>query len=521
MLKGHDLSIWDDGIPAKTQFVILRATYGDGYDTKYARFWADARKRGVCSLAYAFGRNQDVKAQVDTFLSTAPRVGKVYVNGKWHDGYALDLEADGKWPPMTDAQARAFIAEMHRRGKSCGLYHSKSGFPRLGQDFDWVAAWDGVSPGTGWAFHQFTSNNGTLDEDYFYGDASMLAAWKETNPVKNNPGVAGGGIASVLILLAEIATGQSFDSPDKAISALVIAAAPLVASLITRQWTWPNSKVIDNGDGTATPAQPPAGGASDRPAPAASIVISRTPLPSGFRGVVNGTKGNPVRRFDAEDPYKEVSSLTDGADHTLSFGYKVVLSGGVPHGVYLETRGAAPVLIAEKVVRPEGESDDPVVLPPDPATLPVAGPGYVATAWGPVPSPGTAKVVEGMADQTPGPAYVGAPILTPQERADLWNNDVLAKYAAGNFEDAYRAQGGLVWHLGDVVPADLASLAHPERRAAADVFSAEQLAALTATNQRWEGAHRCVFAPAGQVATRYNISIAPLPGYVAVAYPED
>ena len=73
---------------------------------------------------------------------------------------------------MTTAQARVFIAEVHRAGRKIGLYHSRSGFPSLGQDWNWIAQWGDTPPNMPWAFWQWQGS--PLDRDMFNGDHTAL-----------------------------------------------------------------------------------------------------------------------------------------------------------------------------------------------------------------------------------------------------------------------------------------------------------------------------------------------------------
>ena len=165
-LRGIDISSWQATTPDLTglSFVFVRATYGAMFDSHYALHAANVRKLGLTLGAYAFGRNGDGAAQATDLLRAAPDA----------DLYALDLEPDGANLTMTAAQARAFIAEMHRQGKRCGLYHSLSGYPELGQDWRWVAYWSSKPPSIPWDIWQ--TRGAPLDQDTFAGDAAALAA---------------------------------------------------------------------------------------------------------------------------------------------------------------------------------------------------------------------------------------------------------------------------------------------------------------------------------------------------------
>lgn len=174
-LTGLDLSTYQTATPNLRGFAFMfaRATYDLSPDTRYDQHIAAAKAAGIIRGAYHFGTAASTPAaQASAFLFRA------------HDAQilALDLEQDAH--PMTPAQAAAFISAvrsgdtLHRK---IGLYHSLSGFPSgLGQDFNWVAAWQATAPVIPWAFWQHTSSGvvplypSRLDLDTFAGDQAAL-----------------------------------------------------------------------------------------------------------------------------------------------------------------------------------------------------------------------------------------------------------------------------------------------------------------------------------------------------------
>ncbi len=164
MLDGIDVSQWQAATPPLVgqSFAFARATYGTVIDTQYAMHSGNFRKAGIVTGAYAFGTFGDGPAQAAAFLEVA------------HDAdlLALDLEAEPGKTPMSEAQARAFIAAVHGVGRKCGLYHQLSGYPFLGQDWDWIAVWGDTPPARKWMFWQ---NQGTgIDRDRFNGTLADL-----------------------------------------------------------------------------------------------------------------------------------------------------------------------------------------------------------------------------------------------------------------------------------------------------------------------------------------------------------
>jgi hypothetical protein len=166
-IEGIDISHWQARTPplgTSLGFVFARAVYGSTPDDRYAMHAATVRAAGKVLGAYAFGRDADGAAQARAFLEVVgPRVRLV----------ALDYERDGDHGHMTVAQARAFIATVKASGRACGLYASESGYPSLGQDWNWVANWD-RQPRVPWAFWQYRGS--PLDLDRFAGTMAELRA---------------------------------------------------------------------------------------------------------------------------------------------------------------------------------------------------------------------------------------------------------------------------------------------------------------------------------------------------------
>lgn len=165
MLRGIDISRWQTTTPslAGLSFAFARATYGTWIDQKYHTHTTNFRKAKLVTGAYHFGVGWTTpEAQARTFLSVAEKA----------DLLILDLERDTALT-MTHTQARRFIALIHAAGRKVGLYHSRSGFPNLGQDYNWIAQWGSTAPtGISWAFWQYRGS--PLDLNYFRGDLTAL-----------------------------------------------------------------------------------------------------------------------------------------------------------------------------------------------------------------------------------------------------------------------------------------------------------------------------------------------------------
>lgn len=174
-VEGIDVSQYQAATPdlSAVEFLIARATYGTGYptfgdpDPKYAQHKANARKAGKVFGAYHFGVRGNVAAQIALFVAAAGDA----------DFFVLDLESDGSRPRMTDVEARAFIVGVRAlvHSHKVGLYHSESGFPSLGQDYNWIAKWGTIPPSGTWTFWQYRGS--PLDLDRYHGTVAQLRAF--------------------------------------------------------------------------------------------------------------------------------------------------------------------------------------------------------------------------------------------------------------------------------------------------------------------------------------------------------
>lgn len=173
-VEGIDVSVYQTTTPPLTGlgFLFARASIGVRKDARYDQHIANARARGLVTGAYHFGDNRLTAAsQAATFLQAAGDV----------DFYFLDVEGGHA---MGSAAIRTFFAQVRKAGKKIGLYHSLSGFPELGQDYNWVAYWSGVPPSINWTFWQYRGS--PLDLDRFIGSMAQLRAL--TKPTAPDPG---------------------------------------------------------------------------------------------------------------------------------------------------------------------------------------------------------------------------------------------------------------------------------------------------------------------------------------------
>lgn len=175
-LNGLDISEYQSTTPplGGQSFVFARATYDCHPDAKFAQHMSAARMAGIVRGAYHFATGRSsADAQAQAFLTAAG------------DAHLLAVDFENDSVPASAALVQALIASIKAkdpRHRKVGLYHSESGFPELGQDFDWVAHWGAAFPARHWQFHQYTSDgslagySGRLDLDRFNGDLPALHA---------------------------------------------------------------------------------------------------------------------------------------------------------------------------------------------------------------------------------------------------------------------------------------------------------------------------------------------------------
>lgn len=169
MLAGIDLSAWQEATPplAGRAFVLARATYGLTPDARFAQHAAATLAAGAVLGAYHFGISGPTpEAQAAAFLAA------VGGRTRW---LMLDLEAEQGKVPMSAAEAHAFLVTVQGTGRRCGLYHSLSGYPDIGQSWRAVADWGATPPPIPWDIWQYgTDPELHVDGDRYAGDLAGL-----------------------------------------------------------------------------------------------------------------------------------------------------------------------------------------------------------------------------------------------------------------------------------------------------------------------------------------------------------
>lgn len=172
LIKGIDISKWQATTPSLggLDFIGIRATYATSFDTMYLTHYRHSRTEGLVVFAYHFGvpaSQASINLQAAAFIKAAGDA----------DGLFLDLEKNGSSPSMSLAEAREFIARVKATDplkRKVLLYHSLSGFPNVGQDANWKAAWGTTQP-AGTAFWQYRGS--PLDLNYYIGSRAQLNAF--------------------------------------------------------------------------------------------------------------------------------------------------------------------------------------------------------------------------------------------------------------------------------------------------------------------------------------------------------
>ena len=203
MLKGIDVSSWNEwpfnaatetGY-AKSDFVIAKATQGTNYVNPYCdnaiqRTIADGKLFGF----YHYAEGGEAKAEAKFF----------YDNCRGYIGKgipALDWESEQNKSFGDEQWCREFVSEFHRlSGVWPLIYTMKSALNQISNCAStcglWIANWGVSSPGSVYPWESFTiwqwtSNNGTLDENYALLKAESWAriAKGDTSP-SNSPNSA-------------------------------------------------------------------------------------------------------------------------------------------------------------------------------------------------------------------------------------------------------------------------------------------------------------------------------------------
>lgn len=319
--RGIDCSHWQTATPslAGLNFLIARATYATTPDDRYAQHMTAARKAGLIVGAYHFGvgaAQATIAAQAIAFVKTAGAA----------DFLVLDFESNGtNGPTMTGLEAQSFIRVVRSSKRKVGLYHSLSGFPSFGQDFNWVADWGAKAPTIKWTFWQYTDT--PVDGDYFNGDIAALRAFIG--------GVIGGGTTTTKIALENIA--KTIKNVDVYL-AIAKPTAKQKAALKTDLATL-DADIAALGATTTTSAAPvTTGNPNLGPVPSGLTNYRAAELDAGFvlqdsLGNTSGDATNPAPGAAKELGFSGVTSNSQGVD--TSYG---VFKGGA----LVETTNVVP-----------------------------------------------------------------------------------------------------------------------------------------------------------------------------------
>lgn len=203
MRYGIDISHWQGNIdltPYKDQFVIIRAGFSEGVDTKFSRNVTECIRLGipfgVYWYSYALNVDQALREAEKCLKTIAPYKDNIQV-GVWFDmedgdGYkrknGFSFTRDN-----ISAISYAFALKVEDAGYYSGIYCSESWLQYLTPKCDrfdkWVAAW-GSNNGK---VNRDTSKLGTLlqytsvplDKDLMYADLSRYQVGKKAEAVTN------------------------------------------------------------------------------------------------------------------------------------------------------------------------------------------------------------------------------------------------------------------------------------------------------------------------------------------------
>lgn len=181
-LKGCDISTYQSTTPEGYDFYIMRAGTTNGKDSRLDQHYNQVKawNKPYGFYYYAYPSKETAVEGAKRFLSWV----------KHHAGKALFiLDWEGEALNYGESWAKEWMDYVYKEtGVKPLIYIQRSAIQNgayasiANADYGlYVADWrDGAPKSTGpwsfWALWQFTSNNGTLDEDYFNGD---VAAWNK------------------------------------------------------------------------------------------------------------------------------------------------------------------------------------------------------------------------------------------------------------------------------------------------------------------------------------------------------
>lgn len=174
MLKGCDISKWQNEVPKNFDFVIMRATYGANIDSKFKQHLKNCDNELVGAYCYA-RTNKDWLQCAKTFIDVVKddsRFGKSMI-------LALDIEgADATRKNSIEWCVNWLMYVFRETGIKPIVYIQSSLTNKFKQlsDLDfglWVAHWNVKKPSFKgwniWTMWQYSDSKGKLDLDFFNG----------------------------------------------------------------------------------------------------------------------------------------------------------------------------------------------------------------------------------------------------------------------------------------------------------------------------------------------------------------
>lgn len=296
--QGPDVSRWQgdfDWGQAKKQkwsFAIIKATDGPDRDPKFDRNWRGAGDAGLIRGAYHFGRPDkgDGASQARHFIANG---GAWTEDGRTLPG-TLDFEDRAELKQacygMSKTELGAWVTEFatayqKKTGRYPMLYSTKNYIEKcVGADLPvlkkmplWIARWEVRNPEVpkAWSdftFHQYTTNNNTLDMNVFNGTQAELAAFAKY-PSGRAPRPTPSASPS--------RTATPSSTPSASRSATPSASPSRTATPSARPSATPEPSNTPTGEPSqsVTPTPSPSAPASPKPSPSLSTVTLPPTLP--------------------------------------------------------------------------------------------------------------------------------------------------------------------------------------------------------------------------------------------------
>lgn len=215
--NGIDISQYQSSFDTTVDFVIIRLGYSVSEDPLAAQHTTTAKNKGIPYGGYwALYEGHSGHDQAVACYNLMQKYGVYRI--------AVDAEQFPGAATLTLQTVQDFIKTMQALNGDCGIYSGywikAHGGGTAGADWGWLADYTAFDRPSGWStaftlLWQYTSSNGTLDKDHFYGaDLSWFAGGDEMAFADYRDGVDAAQTKAVNVNFGDIGAADTAKPKD-------------------------------------------------------------------------------------------------------------------------------------------------------------------------------------------------------------------------------------------------------------------------------------------------------------------